>query len=54
MNRTPQLEEALALALKLSLGERLWLVQSVVASVEHEITSSVPSTQMSAEHWGRR
>ena len=37
MGHTTQLEEALALALKLPPGERLQLVERVVASVEHEI-----------------
>ena len=53
MGHTTQLEEALALALKLPPGERLRLVERVVASVEHEITRDMPSTQTPAEHWGQ-
>jgi hypothetical protein len=53
MGHTTQLEEALALALKLPPGERLRLVERVVASVEHEITRGMPSTQIPTEHWGQ-
>jgi hypothetical protein len=53
MGHTTQLEEALALALKLPPSERLRLVERVVASVEHEITRGMPSTQIPAEHWGQ-
>jgi hypothetical protein len=53
MGHTTQLEEALALALKLSPAERLRLVERVVASVGHEITRSIPGTQIPAEHWGQ-
>jgi hypothetical protein len=53
MGHTTQLEEALTLALKLPPGERLKLVERVVASVEHEITRGMLSTQIPAEHWGQ-
>ena len=45
MAHTTQLEEALALALQLPPGDRLRLVERVVASVEREIAGSVPATQ---------
>jgi hypothetical protein len=53
MGHTTQLEEALALALKLPPGERLRLVERVVASVEHEIARGIPSAHIHAEHWGQ-
>lgn len=53
MGHTTQLEEALALALKLPPGERLRLVERVVASVEDEITRGIPGTQIPAEQWGQ-
>ena len=49
MAHTTQLEEALALALQLPAGDRLRLVERVVASVEHEIAAS-PARE---EHWGK-
>ena len=42
MGNTAQLEEALALALKLPPGDRLQLVERVVASVEREIAGTPP------------
>lgn len=53
MSHTAQLAAALGLALKLPPGERLLLVERVVASVEREIAHGVPGTQAPAEHWGR-
>ena len=53
MSNTTQLEEALALALKLPPGDRLRLVERVVASVEHDIAGGVPVTPTAAEHWGQ-
>lgn len=53
MGNTKRLEEALALALKLPPGDRLRLVERVVASVEHDIVGGVPVTQPPAEHWGQ-
>jgi len=53
MSHATPLEEVLMLALKLPPGERLRLVERVVASVEHEITRGMPSTQILAEHWGQ-
>jgi hypothetical protein len=50
MAHTTQLEEALALALQLAPGDRLRLVERVVASVEHEIAAP-PGRE---EHWGKR
>lgn len=52
MAETGQLEEALVLALRLSPGDRLRLVEHVVASVEREITAP-PASQEAAEHWGK-
>jgi hypothetical protein len=49
MGTTAQLEEALALALKLPPGDRLQLVERVVASVEREIAGTSPRE----EHWGK-
>jgi hypothetical protein len=49
MGTTAQLEEALALALKLPPGDRLQLVERVVASVEREIAGTPPRE----EHWGK-
>jgi hypothetical protein len=49
----PQLKEALALALKLPPGERLRLVERVVASVEREIAGGIPVTQTPDAHWGQ-
>jgi hypothetical protein len=49
MAQTTQLEEALALALQLAPGDRLRLVERVVASVEHEI-AALPARE---EHWGK-
>ena len=53
MNNTKNLEEALASALRLPAGERLRLVERVVASVEREIAGGVPVTEAPAEHWGQ-
>jgi hypothetical protein len=50
MAHTTQLEEALVLALQLAPGDRLRLVERVVASVEREIAAS-PAQE---EHWGKR
>lgn len=51
---TRSLDDALALALQLSPGDRLRLVERVVASVEREIAEDQPSEQPPAEeHWGR-
>jgi hypothetical protein len=49
MSKTAQLEETLALALKLPPGDRLQLVERVVASVEREIAGTPPRE----EHWGK-
>jgi hypothetical protein len=53
MSESTQLEAALALALQLGPGERLRLVERVVASVERDIASSVPVTHTPTEHWGQ-
>jgi hypothetical protein len=53
MSQPSQLDEALALALKLPAGARLRLVERVVASVEREIARGGPSTPTPAEHWGQ-
>ena len=52
MSEPTQLEEALALALQLTPGDRLRLVERVVASVERDIAGGVPATHTPAEHWG--
>jgi hypothetical protein len=49
MSHTTQFEEELALALPLAPGDRLRLVERVVASVEHKIAGAPPRQ----EHWGR-
>lgn len=49
MSESTQLEEALALALKLPPGDRLRLVKRVVTSVEREIAGTPPRE----EHWGK-
>jgi putative IMPACT (imprinted ancient) family translation regulator len=49
MAHPTQVEEALALALQLAPGDRLRLVERLVASVEHEIAA--PSRR--EEHWGK-
>ena len=52
MSEPTQLEETLALALQLGPGDRLRLVERVVASVERDIAGGVPATHTPAEHWG--
>jgi hypothetical protein len=55
VNRTSQMEEALALALRLPPGDRLRLVEHVVASVGRDINLAAPSDEpRSEEHWGKR
>jgi hypothetical protein len=46
-----QLEEALALALKLAPKERLQLIEKLAVSVEHEIETK--ADEEAAEHWGQ-
>jgi hypothetical protein len=53
MDDTHQLEDVLALALQLPTGDRLRLVERVVVSVEHEI-SSQPPTDVDSGHWGQQ
>jgi hypothetical protein len=54
MNDTQQLEEALALVLQLTPGERLKLVERVVASVEREMVGSgSAASQDTDNHWGQ-
>lgn len=53
MSESMQLQAALALALQLGPGDRLRLVERVVASVERDIASGVPVTHTPAEHWGQ-
>ena len=53
MSESTQLETALALALQLEPGDRLRLVERVVASVERDIAGGVPGTPTPAEHWGQ-
>jgi hypothetical protein len=52
MNDTSQLNEALALALKLSPRERIQLIERVASSVERDIEFA-PSGEQPEEHWGR-
>ena len=49
MAYTTQLEETLALALQLAPGDRLRLVERIVASVEHEMAGAPPRQ----EYWGK-
>jgi len=49
MDETTLLDQAVALALKLSPKERIQLIERVRTSVEHEAEVSSPSD----EHWGR-
>ena|SRR5688572_12812910 len=49
----PLLDEALALALRLTPKERLQLIERVASSVEHEIAPEPASEQAPVEHWGR-
>ncbi len=51
MNDTTRLDEALALALKLSPKERIQLIERVASSVEHDIEPAPPEEQ--PEHWGK-
>jgi hypothetical protein len=53
MSESTQLEAALALALQLGPGDRLRLIERVVASVERDIAGGVPVTHTPAEHWGQ-
>jgi hypothetical protein len=52
MNAAAQLEEAVALALRLAPKERLKLIERVAASVEDEI-SAPAEQQPPQEHWGK-
>jgi len=53
MNNTTQLEEALALALKLAPKERLQLIERVASSVEREIEVPPSGEEQPDEHWGQ-
>ena len=53
MSESTQLATALVLALQLGPGDRLRLVERVVASVERDIAGGVPVTHTPAEHWGQ-
>jgi hypothetical protein len=54
MNDTQQLEEALALALKLPPADRLRLVERVVVSVEQDIAEDATGIESTGdEHWGK-
>jgi hypothetical protein len=53
MSESTQLAAALVLALQLGPGDRLRLVERVVASVERDIAGGVPATHTPAEHWGQ-
>ena len=53
MRESTQLEAALGLALQLGPGDRLRLVERVVASVERDIAGGVPVMHTPAEHWGQ-
>jgi hypothetical protein len=51
MNMTTQLEEALALALKLAPKERLQLIELLASSLEGEI--SITGEETPEAHWGQ-
>lgn len=53
MNDTTQLNEALALALKLSPKERIQLIERVASSVEREIEPAPSGEKQPEEHWGQ-
>jgi hypothetical protein len=53
VSESTQLAAALVLALQLGPGDRLRLVERVVASVERDIAGSIPATHTPAEHWGQ-
>src|SRR5712672_2270572 len=53
MNNMAQLEEALALALKLAPKERLQLIERVASSVENEIEAAPSTDVQPEEHWGQ-
>lgn len=54
MNTAIQLEEALALALKLAPKERLQLIERVAASVERDLEAEVSGAETSEEPWGKK
>ncbi len=47
------LNEALALALKLSPKERIQLIEAVASSVEREIEALPSGVEQPEEHWGK-
>lgn len=54
MNEITPMEEALALALRLPLSERLQLIERVAASVSYDIAHPHPDDDADSEqHWGR-
>ena len=53
MSNAVQLEDALALALKLAPKDRLRLIERVAASVENEIVTSPSVGEQSEGHWGQ-
>ena len=53
MNAANPLNEALALALKLSPRERIQLIERVASSVEQEIEPAPSSEVPPEEHWGK-
>jgi hypothetical protein len=53
MTHSPQINEVLALALKLSPKERMRLIEEVASSVEREIDAA-PNEQQPLEHWGKK
>ena len=52
MTNSAQINEALALALKLSPKERIRLIEEVASSVERELDAT-PTEQQPVEHWGK-
>jgi hypothetical protein len=53
VEKAVQLEEALALALKLAPRERLQLIERVASSVEHDIEGAAPDRRQPEGHWGQ-
>jgi hypothetical protein len=53
MSAAAQLEEVLALALKLAPKERLQLIERVAASVEGDMAAPAAVEEQPEEHWGQ-
>jgi|GEM_PF-1990354 len=53
VNNTSPLEKALALALELTPGERILLIERIAASVEGDMPAPTAVKEQSEEHWGQ-